>query len=101
MLHVNPNKPPYSILALQQLWKDTSIRVSSYLHSTAPRPIPLIFPITTKSSKSNILELTVIWKDGKIKSIDFIRKSILIMINNLFVSNAGYIEILEKSDFFL
>lgn len=73
VIYVNPCKPPYSILALQRLWKDTRITVSSYLHSTATAPIPLIFrdtPISDIESNINVLELTLIWKDGKIKLID-------------------------------
>ncbi|XP_011866668.1 PREDICTED: aminoacyl tRNA synthase complex-interacting multifunctional protein 2-like isoform X2 [Vollenhovia emeryi] len=62
VINVNPRKPPYSILALQKLWKDTSFRVISYLHSTTSGPIPIVFPQTTGCT-ANVLELTLIWKD--------------------------------------
>ncbi|KAL0125666.1 hypothetical protein PUN28_004622 [Cardiocondyla obscurior] len=62
VLNVNPSKPPYSILALQKLWKDTSFRVKSYIHSTINDQIPIVFPYTTKCA-TNTVELTLIWKD--------------------------------------
>jgi len=64
VLNVNPRKPPYSILALQKLWKDTNIKVISYIHSTMKEQIPIVFPKIIRST--NIIELTLIWKDGEI-----------------------------------
>lgn len=65
VLSVNPSKPPYSILALQKLWKDTNFRVKSYIHSTISGQVPIVFPQTTKGT-ANVIELTLIWKKGKI-----------------------------------
>lgn len=76
LLNVNPSKPPYSILALQKLWKDTNFRVKSYIHSTVSGQIPIVFPQITKST-ANVIELTLIWKEGKIYFSSALRKGIL------------------------
>jgi aminoacyl tRNA synthase complex-interacting multifunctional protein 2 len=68
VLNVNPKKPPYSILALQKLWKDTNIKVTSYIHSTTTAQAPITFPEITTSA-TNVVEITLIWKEGKIKVI--------------------------------
>ncbi|KYM95646.1 PREDICTED: aminoacyl tRNA synthase complex-interacting multifunctional protein 2-like isoform X2 [Cyphomyrmex costatus] len=62
VLNVNPKKPPYSILALQKLWKDTHFNVISHIHSTTKDDIPIVFPKWILSSKKAI-QLTLIWKD--------------------------------------
>ncbi|XP_012530729.1 probable aminoacyl tRNA synthase complex-interacting multifunctional protein 2 isoform X2 [Monomorium pharaonis] len=63
VLNVNPKKPPYCILALQKLWKDTNIRVISYIHSnTKTDEAPLIFPEVFISA-TNVIELSLIWKE--------------------------------------
>ncbi|XP_011691668.1 PREDICTED: aminoacyl tRNA synthase complex-interacting multifunctional protein 2-like isoform X2 [Wasmannia auropunctata] len=62
VVHANPRKPPYSILALQKLWRDTNIEVTSYTHSTLKDQISIVFPKTVRSS-INVIELTLIWKE--------------------------------------
>ncbi|KYQ47415.1 putative aminoacyl tRNA synthase complex-interacting multifunctional protein 2 [Trachymyrmex zeteki] len=62
VLNVNPRKPPYSILALQKLWKDIHFNVISHIHSTMKDEIPIIFPKRILPSKKAI-QLILIWKD--------------------------------------
>ncbi|XP_011164543.2 aminoacyl tRNA synthase complex-interacting multifunctional protein 2 isoform X2 [Solenopsis invicta] len=62
VLNVNPRKPPYSILALQKLWKDTNIKVTPYIHSNTTAQVPITFPEITTSA-TNIVEITLIWKE--------------------------------------
>ncbi|XP_071644529.1 probable aminoacyl tRNA synthase complex-interacting multifunctional protein 2 isoform X1 [Temnothorax longispinosus] len=62
VLNVNPSKPPYSLLALQKLWKDTNFKVKAYTHSTTKGQIPIVFPETTNNI-ANIVDVTLIWKE--------------------------------------
>ncbi|XP_014482958.1 PREDICTED: probable aminoacyl tRNA synthase complex-interacting multifunctional protein 2 isoform X2 [Dinoponera quadriceps] len=62
VLNVNPWKPPFSIYALQKLWKDTNITVKSYTHSTIIGRVPIDFPNSTHPDVNNVVNLTVIFK---------------------------------------
>ncbi|XP_011646541.1 aminoacyl tRNA synthase complex-interacting multifunctional protein 2 isoform X2 [Pogonomyrmex barbatus] len=62
VLNVNPKKPPYSILALQKIWTDTSIRVSPYIHSTIYHDQVPLFYTKLGNSSGNVINLSLIWK---------------------------------------
>ena len=64
VVHADSAYPPYSILALQKLWNDVDIRVTSYKHSTSTSSIQLILPPKKISSTvKTIIHLSLIWKD--------------------------------------
>ncbi|XP_018057305.1 PREDICTED: aminoacyl tRNA synthase complex-interacting multifunctional protein 2-like isoform X1 [Atta colombica] len=63
VLNVNPRKPPYSILALQKLWKDIQFNVTLHTHSTMKDEIPIIFPKQIFPSTKAAQFITLIWKD--------------------------------------
>ncbi|KAG5337834.1 AIMP2 protein, partial [Acromyrmex heyeri] len=63
VLNVNPRKPPYSILALQKLWKDIQFNVTSHTHSTMKDEILIIFPKRILPSTKAAQFITLIWKD--------------------------------------
>lgn len=63
IINVNPNKPPYSIVGLQKIWNDTSIKLQSYIHSSVIGNVPEICICDTKSPKLNIVNLSLIWKE--------------------------------------
>lgn len=67
VLNINPWKPPYSIYALQKVWKDTDITVKSYTHSSIVGRVPIDFFSNTHSDANNVVNLTVIFKAGKPK----------------------------------
>lgn len=72
VVHADSAYPPYSILALQKLWNDVDIRVTSYKHSTSTSSIQLILPPKKISSTvKTIIHLSLIWKDSKTKLIFF------------------------------
>lgn len=63
IINVNPNKPPYSIIALQKVWNDTNIKLQSYVHSSVSGNIPEICIGDTNPSKPNVVNLLLIWKE--------------------------------------
>lgn len=69
IINVNPKRQPYFISALQKLWKDTDIKVQTYVHSSINKEVSVNYESTTSSSKNNIINLSVIWKNGKINHI--------------------------------
>ncbi|XP_072747488.1 aminoacyl tRNA synthase complex-interacting multifunctional protein 2 isoform X2 [Anoplolepis gracilipes] len=63
-LYADPNYPPYSILALQKIWKDVDTRVTSYQHCSI-RPLiqlPLLFKKTINCTANTIIDISLIWK---------------------------------------
>ncbi|XP_012254813.2 aminoacyl tRNA synthase complex-interacting multifunctional protein 2 isoform X1 [Athalia rosae] len=64
VVNANPCRPPFSILALQKLWKDTDINISSHIHSSLSTQTPQ-FPSEPKNfnSTNNRIDLTLIWKN--------------------------------------
>lgn len=62
VLNINPWKPPYSIYALQKLWKDTNITVKSYTHSSIIGRVPINFTDSINPGINNVVNLTVIFK---------------------------------------
>ncbi|XP_011139694.1 probable aminoacyl tRNA synthase complex-interacting multifunctional protein 2 isoform X2 [Harpegnathos saltator] len=62
VLNINPWKPPYSIYALQKLWKDTNIIVKSYVHSTIVGRVPIDFSSNTHPGVNNVVNLNIIFK---------------------------------------
>lgn len=69
IINVNPKRQPYFISALQKLWKDTDIKVQTYVHSSINKEVSVNYESTTSSSKNNIINLSLIWKNGKINHI--------------------------------
>ena len=67
IVNVNPKRPPYFISALQKLWKDTDIKVKTYVHSSVNEGGSIIYESVPSSSKNNVINLSLIWKDGKNK----------------------------------
>ncbi|KOC63810.1 Aminoacyl tRNA synthase complex-interacting multifunctional protein 2 [Habropoda laboriosa] len=63
IINVNPKRPPYFISALQKIWTDTDIKVQTYVHSSVSQEGPISYQSTTTSSRKNIINLSVIWKD--------------------------------------
>ncbi|XP_076233094.1 putative aminoacyl tRNA synthase complex-interacting multifunctional protein 2 isoform X2 [Calliopsis andreniformis] len=63
IINANPEKPPYSILALQRLWQDTDIKVQTFVHSSVSKEGPTVHHSTTSSPNSNVVNLTLIWKN--------------------------------------
>ncbi|CAK9809729.1 Aminoacyl tRNA synthase complex-interacting multifunctional protein 2 [Anthophora plagiata] len=63
IINVNPKRPPYFISALQKLWKDTDIKVQTYVHSSVNKKGPISYQSTTTCSRNNVINLSVIWKD--------------------------------------
>lgn len=63
IINVNPNRPPYFILALQKLWTDTNIKVQTYTHSSVNKGELITHQLDTSSSKKNVINLSLIWKD--------------------------------------
>ncbi|KAK2580564.1 hypothetical protein KPH14_007690 [Odynerus spinipes] len=62
IINANPNKPPYSIIALQKVWNDTSIKLQSYVHSSVIGNVPEIY-ICDTHPKPNVVNLSLIWKE--------------------------------------
>ncbi|KAK9296377.1 hypothetical protein QLX08_009594 [Tetragonisca angustula] len=63
IVNVNPKRPPYFISALQKLWKDTDIKVQTYVHSSVNEGGSIIYESVPSSSKNNVINLSLIWKD--------------------------------------
>ncbi|XP_060813280.1 uncharacterized protein LOC132905708 isoform X1 [Bombus pascuorum] len=63
IINVNPKRQPYFISALQKLWKDTDIKVQTYVHSSINKEVSVNYESTTSSSKNNIVNLSLIWKN--------------------------------------
>lgn len=68
IINVNPKKPPYSILALQKVWNDISIKLQSYVHSSVIGNVPEISICDINPPKPNVINLFLIWKEGKLNS---------------------------------
>lgn len=68
-MSANPNSPPYFILALQRLWKDTKLNVEVHRHSTVSDATTKAFEEKLLSSAPNnavhSIDVILIWKDGK------------------------------------
>nr|CAD7457345.1 unnamed protein product [Timema tahoe] len=68
VINASPKHPPYSILALYQLWGETlKLNISCHVHSTVPN-VPehlLSFRPTncTASKNSPLLNITIVWKE--------------------------------------
>lgn len=67
IVHADPDYLPYSVLALQKLWNDVDIRVTSYKHSsiTASTQFTVPFQKSINSTAKTIIHLTLIWKQTK------------------------------------
>ncbi|XP_076653728.1 putative aminoacyl tRNA synthase complex-interacting multifunctional protein 2 isoform X2 [Halictus rubicundus] len=63
IINANPKMLPYSVLALQQVWMDTDIRIETYVHSSINEQIPSIEQSITQSPRKNVVNLQLIWKD--------------------------------------
>ncbi|XP_029040621.1 probable aminoacyl tRNA synthase complex-interacting multifunctional protein 2 isoform X1 [Osmia bicornis bicornis] len=63
IINVNPSRPPYFISALQKIWTDVDIRVQTYTHSSINKTGPITHQLTTTSSRKNVINLSLIWKD--------------------------------------
>ncbi|OXU30254.1 hypothetical protein TSAR_014299 [Trichomalopsis sarcophagae] len=67
IVSANPNSPPYSILALQRLWKDTKFNVEVHRHSTVSDATTQAFEekLLSDASKDAVhsIDVTLIWKD--------------------------------------
>ncbi|CAK9823194.1 Probable aminoacyl tRNA synthase complex-interacting multifunctional protein 2 [Anthophora retusa] len=63
IINVNPKRPPHFISALQKLWKDTDIKVQTYIHSSVSKEGSISYQSTTTCSRNNVINLSVIWKD--------------------------------------
>ncbi|CAL7947535.1 unnamed protein product [Xylocopa violacea] len=63
IINVNPKRPPYSISALQKVWKDTDINVQTYVHSSIDKEGSISYQSSTCSSRKNVINLSLIWKD--------------------------------------
>ncbi|XP_015431574.1 PREDICTED: uncharacterized protein LOC107187897 isoform X2 [Dufourea novaeangliae] len=63
IINVNPKMPPYSALALQQVWNDIDIKLQNYVHSSINEKVPLIHQPVIHSPRNNVINLSVIWKN--------------------------------------
>ncbi|KAI4500306.1 hypothetical protein M0802_004723 [Mischocyttarus mexicanus] len=70
IVNANPNKPPYSILALTKVWNDTNIKLQSYVHSSIIGNVPELNICDTKSTKPNLINLSLIWKE--VEDLEFL-----------------------------
>ncbi|XP_046838414.1 probable aminoacyl tRNA synthase complex-interacting multifunctional protein 2 isoform X1 [Vespa crabro] len=70
IINVNPKKPPYSILALQKVWNDISIKLESYVHSSVIGNVPEIYICDIHPPKPNVINLFLIWKE--VEDLEFV-----------------------------
>ncbi|KAG7208957.1 hypothetical protein KM043_015127 [Ampulex compressa] len=70
IINVNPTRPPYSLLALRKIWKDTDVKVQAYVHSSIATEVPKIQGSDTNTPGNNTLDLCLIWKE--VKDLEFI-----------------------------
>ncbi|XP_046745039.1 aminoacyl tRNA synthase complex-interacting multifunctional protein 2 isoform X2 [Diprion similis] len=63
VVNANPAKPPFSLLALQNIWNDTDICVSCHTHSNSTSPVRE-FPLSAQNfnSENHTVEVSLIWK---------------------------------------
>lgn len=68
IVYANPGSPPYSILALQRIWKDTEFKVETHRHSSVPNAETKSFEekllAGANSGALHRIDLKLIWKDG-------------------------------------
>lgn len=65
IINVNPKRPPYSVRALQRVWKDSEINVQTYIHSSVSEGGPVPCQMVKDGSRNNVINLSLIWKDVK------------------------------------
>lgn len=66
IVNVNPERLPYSILALKRVWKDVQIQLKNHVHSSINGKVPAEFeePDHTKgSSNCHVINISLIWKE--------------------------------------
>ncbi|XP_043500255.1 aminoacyl tRNA synthase complex-interacting multifunctional protein 2 isoform X2 [Polistes fuscatus] len=63
IINANPKKPPYSIVALPKVWKDTNIKLQLYTHSSVIGDVPELYICDINSTKPNLINLCLIWKE--------------------------------------
>ncbi|XP_015603146.1 aminoacyl tRNA synthase complex-interacting multifunctional protein 2 isoform X2 [Cephus cinctus] len=62
-VNANSTRPPYSLVALQKIWTQADLRITTHVHSTVVDAVPEL-PISRKRSISNIIINTaLIWKN--------------------------------------
>ncbi|XP_043470842.1 aminoacyl tRNA synthase complex-interacting multifunctional protein 2 isoform X2 [Leptopilina heterotoma] len=65
ILSANPKNPPFSILALTKIWKDSIFQIQSHTHSSINESVPEFSLNDNKENKTqkNCINLRLIWKD--------------------------------------
>lgn len=53
---------------MQKLWEDVDIKVDTYVHSSIGEEGPVVHHSVSSSPNSNIINLSLIWKDGEVNS---------------------------------
>lgn len=69
IVHANPWRPPFSILALQKLWKNAVFKLTSHVHCTADEAMPALFPSNSHLVANNVINILLIWK--KVDMLEF------------------------------
>ncbi|XP_020295528.1 aminoacyl tRNA synthase complex-interacting multifunctional protein 2 isoform X2 [Pseudomyrmex gracilis] len=81
VLNANPSLPPYSILALIKLWKDVSINVQTFTHSSIEtsdltESLNRVFNIFNSHEDCKYcVDITLIWK--KVKVLQFVTSPLM------------------------
>ncbi|XP_017880816.1 uncharacterized protein LOC108625364 isoform X2 [Ceratina calcarata] len=65
IINVNPKRPPYSVRALQRVWRDSQINVQTYIHSSVSEEGPVCYQTAKDASRNNVINVSLIWKDVK------------------------------------
>ncbi|KAJ8687396.1 hypothetical protein QAD02_023190 [Eretmocerus hayati] len=77
VVFAHPSSPPYSILALQRLWRETRFYIKCHNHSTAPTVAKNDFLDKalgkTMYVPAHHIDVTIIWKD--VKDIQLVTKA--------------------------
>ncbi|XP_051172893.1 aminoacyl tRNA synthase complex-interacting multifunctional protein 2 isoform X2 [Leptopilina boulardi] len=64
ILNANPKKPPFSILALSKIWKDSSFQIQTHVHSSIIENVPeFLLTKNEENIQKNCINLRLIWRD--------------------------------------
>ncbi|XP_012274980.1 aminoacyl tRNA synthase complex-interacting multifunctional protein 2 isoform X2 [Orussus abietinus] len=63
IINANLSRPPFCLLGLQSIWKDTTFKLSSYVHSSFAGIIPDFLLVEKEVSLGNTVNVSLIWKE--------------------------------------
>lgn len=104
VINANPDYPPYSLLGLNKVWGESlNLKITNFIHSSVVN-IPINDILSYFSSKNvefsdNVpnLNVTIIWKSGKVLVVIFI---IIIIISYLNIVLTPLL-VIRQSAFFI